>query len=109
MISPRDADHALGLELQIEELVEQRERARVQGRSNDVAAIGKEISALQLELAEAVERATIAGARPDTEPVSIAAPKAGRRRSGRTGKNTEARERRGEGVLSVLRQHVAAH
>lgn len=60
MINPRAADHAVGLELQIEELVEQRERARVQGRDADATAIDAEISALQAELAEHVERATVA-------------------------------------------------
>jgi hypothetical protein len=51
------ADHALGLELQIEELVEQRERARVQHRPEDEAALSDQIVALQAELAEAAERA----------------------------------------------------
>ncbi|GAC1568942.1 MAG: hypothetical protein NVS3B21_36450 [Acidimicrobiales bacterium] len=50
-------DHALGLELQIEELVEQRERARVQHRTEDEATLTDQITALQGELAEAVERA----------------------------------------------------
>ena len=45
-------DHALGLELQLIELVEQQERARVQHRDDAVAAIQKEIDALQKELAE---------------------------------------------------------
>lgn len=50
-------DHALGLELQIEELVEQRERARVQHRTEDEATLTDQITALQGELAEAVEQA----------------------------------------------------
>ncbi|GAC1354588.1 MAG: hypothetical protein NVSMB4_16020 [Acidimicrobiales bacterium] len=50
-------DHALGLELQIEELVEQRERARVQHRAEDEAKLTEQITALQGELAEAVEQA----------------------------------------------------
>jgi hypothetical protein len=45
-------DHALGLELQLIELVEQQERARVQHREDAVVAIQKEIDALQKELAE---------------------------------------------------------
>ncbi|HET6811251.1 MAG TPA: hypothetical protein VFH50_09600 [Acidimicrobiales bacterium] len=45
-------DHALGLELQLIELVEQQERARVQHRDDAVATIQKEIDALQKELAE---------------------------------------------------------
>jgi N-formylglutamate amidohydrolase len=51
------ANHALGLELQIEELVEQRERARVQRRPDDEARLTEQISALQAELADAAERA----------------------------------------------------
>ena len=45
-------DHALGLELQLIELVEQQERARVQHRDEAVAAIQQEIDALQKELAD---------------------------------------------------------
>jgi hypothetical protein len=45
-------DHALGLELQLIELVEQQERARVQRRDDAVASIQQEIDALQKELAE---------------------------------------------------------
>ena len=45
-------DHALGLELQLIELVEQQERARVQKRPDAVAAIQADIDALQKELAE---------------------------------------------------------
>ena len=45
-------DHALGLELQLIELVEQQERARVQHRDEAVAAIQREIDALQKELAD---------------------------------------------------------
>ena len=56
MIDPRLADHEMGLELQIVELVEQRERARVQGRSADVSTIQRDIDSLQLELADIAER-----------------------------------------------------
>jgi hypothetical protein len=52
---PRAADHALGIELQIEELVERREWARVQRRRGDLASLQREIDALQQELAETVE------------------------------------------------------
>jgi hypothetical protein len=51
MIDPRPGDKALGLELQIVELVEQRKRAVVQGRSGDAAALQPEIDRLQAELA----------------------------------------------------------
>ncbi|MGH9094948.1 MAG: hypothetical protein ACRDXE_07295 [Acidimicrobiales bacterium] len=67
MDSPRDADHALGLELQIEELVEQKTRAEVQGRDDDAEAIEPEISELQEELAETAERS--AGDGPPDTPI----------------------------------------
>ena len=51
MIDPRRGDKALGLELQIVELVEQRERAVVQGRDHDAATLQPEIDRLQAELA----------------------------------------------------------
>jgi hypothetical protein len=47
----------MGLELQLEELIEQRERARVQDRLEDVARLEREISALQAELARTAELA----------------------------------------------------
>jgi hypothetical protein len=54
MIDPRPGDKALGLELQIVELVEQRERAVVQGRRADAEALQPEIDRLQTELASLV-------------------------------------------------------
>lgn len=56
MHDPRLEDHAVGLELQIVELVEQAERARVQGQDGDAEAIQAEIARLQAELAETAER-----------------------------------------------------
>ena len=50
MTDPRLENHALGIELQIVELVEQRERAIVQERHEDVARIQREIDALQQEM-----------------------------------------------------------
>ena len=47
----------MGLELQLEELIEQRERARVQDRPEDVARLEDEISVLQMELARTAELA----------------------------------------------------
>ena len=73
MISPRDADHAVGLELQLEELVEQRERARVQGRLEDAHAIEADIAALQSELGDTVDKA----AEVDEEAVSMHPPRIG--------------------------------
>lgn len=57
MTDAQAANHALGLELQIEELVEQRERARVQRQPEDEARLTEQITALQAELADAAERA----------------------------------------------------
>ncbi len=51
MIDPRPGDRAVGLELQIVELVEQRERAVVQGRQADADELQPEIDRLQAELA----------------------------------------------------------
>jgi hypothetical protein len=51
MIDPRPGDRAVGLELQIVELVEQRERAVVQGRQADADELQPEIDRLQTELA----------------------------------------------------------
>lgn len=56
MTNPRLEDHAVGLELQLVELVEQRERARVQRDEDGVRRCQDEIDALQLELAETADR-----------------------------------------------------
>jgi len=55
MTDPRLENHAVGVELQIVELVEQRERAAVQDRHEDVARIQREIDALQQEMALTAE------------------------------------------------------
>ena len=60
---PRLEDHVVGVELQIVELVEQRERATVQERHEDAARIQREIDALQAEMARAAEKLT----EPDAE------------------------------------------
>jgi hypothetical protein len=52
---PLAADHATGLELQIEEWVIRRERARREGWFDEVHAVELEIVALELELADLVE------------------------------------------------------
>jgi hypothetical protein len=46
MIDPRLEDHLVGVELQIVELVERRERATLQGRAEDAATIQAELDAL---------------------------------------------------------------
>ena len=58
MIDPRTEDHLVGLELQLVELVEQRERAEVQRRPRDAARIQAEIDALQEEMARTAELVT---------------------------------------------------
>lgn len=56
-------DHELGLELELIELVEQRERALRQQRVQDVARLDAQIARLQGELADTAERiATTASA-----------------------------------------------
>jgi len=55
MTDPRLEDHAIGVELQITELVEQMARARVQGRFEQVAELQPEVDALQDELARTAE------------------------------------------------------
>lgn len=55
MFDPREADHVVGVELQLEELVEQRERARVQGREEDARALDWQIDEFYQELADVTE------------------------------------------------------
>jgi hypothetical protein len=50
MTDPRLEDHAFGVELQMTELVEKIERARVQGRVDRVAELQGELEALQDDL-----------------------------------------------------------
>lgn len=56
MTDPRLEDHVTGLELQIVELVEQRERARVQGDTAALARIEAELAELQTEMATTAEQ-----------------------------------------------------
>jgi hypothetical protein len=58
MGSSQDGDRALGVELQIEELVEERQRAVVQNRFVDVPRFDAQIAALYDELAEVAERSS---------------------------------------------------
>jgi hypothetical protein len=55
MPSFRPADHAMGLELQLEELLEQQTRAAVQHRTDDAERLQREIEQLQSELAATAE------------------------------------------------------
>ncbi|MDQ1403960.1 MAG: hypothetical protein QOG03_2276 [Actinomycetota bacterium] len=58
MLNPRLEDHATGLELQIVELVERRERAVVQGRETEATDLQREIDGLQRELVVTAEQLT---------------------------------------------------
>jgi hypothetical protein len=53
---PQLEDHVVGVELQIVELVEQRERASVQHDTAEAQRIQGEIDVLQSELAAAAEK-----------------------------------------------------
>ncbi|HEX2849892.1 MAG TPA: hypothetical protein VHN98_05030 [Acidimicrobiales bacterium] len=55
MTDPRLEDHLVGVELQIVELVEQRERARVQHDEAAANRIQAEIDSLQAELANGAD------------------------------------------------------
>ncbi len=55
MINPREEDHLVGLELELVELVEQRERAGVQGRAVDAGRISQEIRQVQNEMARSAD------------------------------------------------------
>ncbi len=55
MHDPKLEDHVVGLELQIVELVEQRERAAVQHDDAEAVRIQSEIDALQTEMATTAE------------------------------------------------------
>ncbi len=67
MTDPRLEDHVVGLELQLVELVEQRERALVQGEGAEASVISDEIVSVQSELTEAAE--AVASDEPAPQPV----------------------------------------
>lgn len=56
MSNPRLEDHLVGLELQLVELVESKERATVQGREADASELDHEIAEIQSELADSAEQ-----------------------------------------------------
>lgn len=68
MVNYRPEDHAMGLELQLEELNEQRQRAQVQGRVDDARRIETEIEAVQSELAATAEALGTRGPQPEPPP-----------------------------------------
>jgi hypothetical protein len=54
-------DHLVGVELQIVELVERRERAAAQHRDDEVARIQAELDPLYAEMANAADRLATSG------------------------------------------------
>jgi len=68
MTNPRLEDHLVGLELQLVELVEQEQRAEVQGRHEDAKRLEAEVGALQAELAATAETISEADEEADVEP-----------------------------------------
>jgi hypothetical protein len=71
MTDPRLEDHAVGVELQMTELVEKIERARVQGRPDRVAALQGELDVLQDDLVATSE--TIAAEHWDHADIHVPA------------------------------------
>lgn len=59
MENPRLADHLVGVELQLVELVEQRNRAAAQHRDGELARLDGEIEQLQGELASVADDAEL--------------------------------------------------
>jgi hypothetical protein len=59
MENPRLADHLVGVELQLVELVEQRNRATVQHRDAEIPRLDLEIEQLQAELARSADDALL--------------------------------------------------
>ena len=55
MTDPRTADHMVGLELQMIELEERRQRARVQGDGEALTRLDGEIDQLRAEMATTAE------------------------------------------------------
>lgn len=76
MTNPRLEDHLVGLELQLVELVENKQRAVVQGRARDAQDLEKEITELQLELAATAEQIAMSEAAADVPKADLLAPHA---------------------------------
>ena len=56
MADPRLEDHAVGVELQLTELTEELERARVQGRTERMGELERDLAGLRDDLAATAER-----------------------------------------------------
>ncbi len=76
MTNPRLEDHVVGLELQIVELVEQKQRAEVQGRTGDISSLDRQIEALQAEMATSAEVASAEPSLESAEEPEVFAPSA---------------------------------
>ncbi len=72
MTDPRLEDHVVGLELQLVELVEQRNRAEVQDRLDDVAKLEADIAQVQQELVATAEVISADEPAADEEPHVLA-------------------------------------
>lgn len=68
MTNPRLEDHLVGLELQLVEVVENKQRAEVQGRDDDAESLDGEIAALQAELAQGADEAADEAVEPSPRP-----------------------------------------
>ncbi|MGH9189590.1 MAG: hypothetical protein ACRD0Q_06115 [Acidimicrobiales bacterium] len=71
MTDPRVEDHLVGVELQLVELVECKERAVAQGREDDASVLNGEIEELQAELGDVTE-----DLESPVAPATVAAPSA---------------------------------
>ncbi|HEX8769691.1 MAG TPA: hypothetical protein VF711_02855 [Acidimicrobiales bacterium] len=76
MTNPRLEDHVVGLELQLVELVEQKQRAEVQGRTDDIVALERQIDALQADLATSAEVASADAPAAGVQEPEVRAPSA---------------------------------
>jgi hypothetical protein len=73
MTDPRLEDHVVGLELQLVELVERRERALVQGLPDEADAIADEIDEVQTELIVSAEAVATENPVPHAEVLAESA------------------------------------
>jgi|GEM_PF-1839830 len=73
MTDPRLEDHVVGLELQLVELVEQRERALVQGLPDQAEALSDQIDEVQTELIVSAEAVASDNPSPHAEVLAESA------------------------------------
>jgi hypothetical protein len=77
MTDPRIEDHLVGLELQLVELVENKQRAEIQGRVDDAKALETDIQAIQTEMATTAEKISAEDEEAAAPRAHLAAPTAG--------------------------------